>query len=641
MSDGQTESKRNPPPLPEDDLDRLVLEASSEFSLVPDHHPDETGQPIDPGEPEEFWRKRRFWRSAGIVTGIVIAAGALIWVFVAWAQSRQAEALVEETTNTVGDLISKADFSNAMRTLRDAQAEGLSRETGVELEQEIRQAFNDATTLQIESLIAEHQFDEARRVLETGREMGLRGELSTQLEQAITHATETFYHQILADADTAIRKKSVQAAKDLLAKAEIVLHHQQTEHAAHVRKALGALERELEVAPAKALMQESRDAAGSKDWDRAIALIEKARILPREGGELETWEQSLRDMVGGRLRVNGGPKGVAVSLPGHDDVKPGEVVFGLPVGTVEVTLQAEGHIPEIVHAGVFYPEITEVTIKMAEECPGPLWAINALAGRCAQDLALAVYLRTPKYAKWHKALKALAQPCQPQGAETASGLDEASEEFDAAVAAARAGFLGHEGTALQALDGLGEFIARHPRALEPVLEDKECISAVRQHLRHIETGCAHCAGQGHTACSACRGRGKRKEMRSCPTCDGTGQRVCKTCEGSGEIECRTCEGKGKVSKRVKDRKKDRWETRQVKCDHCDGSGRVDCARCRKGKKKCTKCKGTGERESMGPCSSCRGKGGITCKVCQGTKKRARMEILERRQIEGILCGDRP
>ncbi len=91
-------------------------------------------------------------------------------------------------------------------------------------------------------------------------------------------------------------------------------------------------------------------------------------------------------------------------------------------------------------------------------------------------------------------------------------------------------------------------------------------------------------------------------VRTCYTCDGSGQVTCHNCGGSRRVRCSSCGGDGRVRRTrtvtetdSQGRTTTRTETYTESCGRCGGDGRVTC-------------------------STCGGTGVVTCSTCNGARR---------------------
>ncbi|MBN2562224.1 MAG: hypothetical protein JXQ75_14970 [Phycisphaerae bacterium] len=262
--------------------------------------------------------------------------------------------------------------------------------------------------------------------------------------------------------------------------------------------------------------------------------------------------------------------------------------------------------------------------------PDPLWAVHALFDHNGQSLAAHYYLRLRRLEKapWRTYLEEMAGlPGSGGRLLTKAELRRPIEQFLRRC----------KKDPLEALDGLGEFLKVNPQSIKLVLQHKKCRSAIREVLKGIESGCAHCLGKGEVPCHACKGRGRRVEWRTCKACNGSGGRPCPECNGTGTIVCPRCKGRGTVFKWVNSHNRILKRRIEVTCPTCGGSTRLDCPKCKGGTLVCTECKGTGRKESIGPCSVCKGHGHLPCPTCHASGRREDMIATEREKIEKKLA----
>lgn len=170
--------------------------------------------------------------------------------------------------------------------------------------------------------------------------------------------------------------------------------------------------------------------------------------------------------------------------------------------------------------------------------------------------------------------------------------------------------------------------------------------------------CATCDGDGDLRCSDCKGNGSvdcencdAKGVFYCTKCKGDKKQSCSDCSGKGYTlggECSDCGGDGRVitsidlsdvqnsnSQTLRNLYKNPsqsfgfWE---YDCPDCNGSGKehITCTSCHgDGEVSCSKCGGTGGRETCSicngaktvECTHCAGDGHYDCPDCDGTGKR--------------------
>lgn len=583
-----TDSLPNQPgPIPpDDDLDQLVRQAMDEHSLAPDNR-------SDPYEVDRLWYRQQRMKYAICAFVILLLAGGATWFFVDKHLKNKADAAYDAEIR--------------------AKQEALLADLAQKIPAEVR------------ALIASNNFGLARTTLDKARGEGMPGEVWVVVDAELTRALAAHCGRLFEEIEAELDERAVEKANALLEQARSL------EVPGDLLVRLTALEsrfqevkRLAELEPAKRMLADSRRAAINKDYDEAISLVERARKLPREGPDLELWANELREMVGGRVLVVGSPAEAKVEVSGLPPVKIGEQLAGLSFGGADFVVSAEGYLPERGHADASYPAIARINVDLVPEAPGPVWATHVLAGRCAQRVATSYYLEDGKSDDWAEAVKAVgaaSTPCEASDTNKKKDRDEllkdALKEFERE----------RDRHGVLALDELGEFLAAYPGSAE-ILFDR-CRSDVRPMLAQIEHGCADCWGAGNRPCEGCKARGKRKELRTCTACKGTGQKRHVTCNGTGKIKCKKCKGKGTIRKRRKEGKD--WLTRSEPCTACT-HGKIDCI-CGNGQITCSKCKGDGKRKTVGDCSECSGKGTVPCDVCSGSGSRSSMEVDRRRELE--------
>lgn len=625
----------------EEDLDHLLIESTAEHSLHP------TDRSYDPSSLEKMLHKQWLLKYAAAAVVFFIAVGGGVWYIMGRSSAREAaearaaahdaqlQGLALEITHEVRGLLSENKIDDAIFALQKGREKGLPNQAYVDIDKGIKLALTENTTREIKSLLSKHKYADANSALRKAIDWGLPGPVQVELREEITTSMRPYYEDLLDQAEESINKKSLSAAKDSVAKAESMSFHASGNRIYTLRENLQKLERELERTQGEDLIAQSRAAAEDKSWDTSISLLEQAREFPELGQAVFQWEQELRKRVGGRLRVEGSPKHARILFPEQSHAKMGDILHGLTPGTVELTVEAEGHVPDVVRVEVDFPEIAVATIDLIRESPGPIWAAHALTDHCGQELVVDYYRLQSKHKKWKKVLKALAKPCQTNKKEKKLSKKKLAN----AVTKAVNDFQNSKSGFVAALDELGEFAARHPGAMKRLLRNDEYIRAIGEGLRQVETGCSDCIGQGKIPCAECSGRGKRREMRPCDACSAQGQKTHITCKGTGKIKCKICKGRGYSTKREQVREGDRWIKKRVRhsCNRCNGTGAATCLKCQNGRITCTKCKGTTRSKNLGECSTCKGAGGHPCEVCNSTGERRKMKLKNRRKTEQRLA----
>ncbi|MBN2563928.1 MAG: hypothetical protein JXQ75_23685 [Phycisphaerae bacterium] len=629
-------------------LDHLLIEATGDYSLVPDR-PKEA---YDPAESDRVARRKYVRKLVTIIVVSVLAGGAMISYLIynymehVSARKLKAERLAEESariaaitkdaTADVKSHVSMNRFVDALNALELAKQNGLPVDVWGELDAEIRKAVTDHTTAEVRRLLPVHEFDEASRKVEAASFEGLPHEARNDLDVEIKKAALARRTELLDKVEEEIKKRSLETARPLLDQVKALdKYGADGQRLSTVLESIRRLEREKELEPGKRSLAQSREAAEKKDWDTAIALLERARQEPHEGPELERWAEELSKTVLGRLRIVGKPDGATVHVPGLEAARIGDVIWGLSPGLVDVLADAEGYVPERISADVpGYPNVNELTVNLTPEAPGPVWAICALSGHCAQGIAAEYYRRNYKGADWIDSLSGFLKPCKPKSPGRKS--KPSKRELPAMIRAAEEAFLADSKEPVGALDSLGEFTTNYPKSLRTIL--KECDKKIGEVLGIVEQGCAHCAGQGHVPCPECGGLGERVEKRACPTCQGTGRVPHEACGGTGIVKCKRCGGTGQVLEATRVQRGDKWvtESKSVPCPKCDGKGTVRC-RCGDGFVACPDCNRSGKRELLGPCSACGGHGHLPCEVCGATGRRDKMDLQKRREAEQAIA----
>jgi len=529
-------------------------------------------------------------------------------------------ALARRTTAEATDLISKKQVYAAILAVQKANEKGLPHQIRLDLEKQITMALASQAAEEVKDCLSKHEYKDAEFVLNKARQHGLPHENGVEIEKAIMTAARAHRDELLQKADTAIKEGDSAFSEKLLAEAEELGKYAQSGNIDGAKKAQG-----------KALIDQSRAAAAEKKWDAAIGLLEKARKCPQEGADLSRWEDELRSLVGGRLLVQGSPEGATVRVHEQGEGKIGETISGLKPGEVECVVEAKGYIPESIKARVDYPETTSVQVKLSSASPGALWAVNALAGRPGQRLAVQYYLRTSKEKPWAQTLRAVLASTEAKE-EKAAGADK-PEKLAEAIDKAMKEFSKQKKGFVRQFDKLAEFADKTAGATDGLLKDKGHLGAIRKCLARIEKGCAVCLGEGAVPCADCKGLGKRKEMGVCLACNGQKKKTCPTCKGTTLVNCKKCHGTGTIRKSRSQPGRMFKKEYEEKCSVCGGDGKVTCTACRDGWLTCTKCKGTGQSDERRPCSTCGGKGSHPCDACDATGEREKMKPDRRRQAE--------
>lgn len=659
------------PATPEEKkLDKMVLKAMGPQRLL-----EPSREAMDASE--RMWHQRWLLQFGAVLVVLVLVVGGIFWfVYRGRAQEAarlaeqeaQTQALIETARQEVGDLIQQHKLSEASLALETASRKGLPQVVFVDLDKEIKAALATQATAEVKDLISKnqvyaaalaaqkasekglphqvrqdldkeisaalasqtgaevkdrlskHEYKDAEFILSKARQHGLPHEISVDIEKEIMSAARAHREELLQRAEAAIKDGDSALSEKLLADAEDLGRYAQTGNVDEARKAQG-----------KALIQQSRAAAAEKKWDLAIELLEKARKGPREGGELERWEDDLRGLVGGRLLVQGAPDGATVRVQGQGEGKLGEVIFGLKPGDVECLVEAKGYVPDSLKARVDFPGVTTVSVKLSSAAPGPIWAVSALTGHSAQRLAAEYYLRASKKKDWEQVMRRLASPTG--GKEDKAGGAAKPENLAEAIDKAMKDFGKQKKGFVRNLDKLGDFTAKTAGAAEGLLAKKEHVSAIRKYLARIESGCAFCLGEGVIPCAECKGLGKRKEMGVCLACGGQMRKTCPTCKGTTSVPCKKCHGSGTITKSRSVPGQALRKESQETCPTCHGSGKTKCTLCRDGWLACTKCKGTGQSNERRECSACGGLGSHPCDACEATGDREKMKPDRRRQAE--------
>jgi len=592
----------------EEALDRLVIEATSEQSLQPDK-----SSGYDADASERMWHKRWLLQFGLGVGVLVIIVGGIVFYIV---RGHMEETAQEERVVT---LVAE----------HDARLAAVAEETKAE----------------VEEALSQNKFEEARMALRKGDAKEMPPDVRTDLDTKIIKSVRTYREKLLDRIETKLEKEDMEAVEKMLEDVRTLdgfgppgdrrfsIEDKFHEKAGEIAKREKEQAREDELAKQKEMLVLARQALHSGNWDEARRLLEDVRQNGRIYAECDHLDKELRETIGGRLMVESNVANALVVVAGKEAVRVGSVVAGLPPGEIEFVVQAEGYVPASGQAHVRYPDVIKKLVKLIPEAPGPLWAINALEGHCAQRLAADYYLQKAKKASWRDAVDKMAEPCCKKRKKKQS-----KKELAAMMEKAIEKYLDHrKNEPIRSLNDLGEFTAKYPKSLKRILGNKKCSKALRSVLDQIENGCADCAGQGRQLCAGCEGKGKRRELRSCDACNATGQRTCPACKGTGDVKCKKCKGTGTITMKRRDSGTfDKRETKQ--CPTCHGSGKQDCRKCEGGRLRCTKCKGTGRGEFPGPCSECGGTGDKPCATCGETGSRKKMDLDKRRELEEDLAG---
>lgn len=562
----------------------------------------------DPNASERLYHRRWLMQFAGVAAILLIIVGGIAWYVYAGHQERDA------------------------KEVRGRQIEG-------DIEAHLA-VVAEETKAEVEKALLDRNYADAKLALDRGGQKELPHEVWVDLDAEIKKSARAYRDQLLNSVDGEIEKGNRESAAQFLVQARKVEEYAGPDNRTYAyEEKIRQLARGQELEANRKLVERSRIAAEEGDFDKAIRLLGQAMQGPQEGEEVNLWMQALRERVGGRLQVDVNPANAWVHIPGRDRAKAGEVIVGLPQGSIRFTVKAEGYLPEAGQANVHYPSVENVLVELTPEAPGPLWATRSLSGQCAQRLAADYYLRKSKKASWREAVAEMAEPCRkkrksPKKKELAKKAEGAIESFLKRC----------ESDPLGALNGLGEFTAKYRRSVKLVLGNKRCSRALGKSLHKIENGCADCAGQGRQKCVACDGKSKRKELRTCKPCNGGGRKTHITCKGSGSVKCKRCKGRGTITKlrsRPGQPYKDRFD---VDCPTCHRQGTVVCPRCDGGQIQCTKCKGAGRGKFMGDCLKCVGSGSAPCDICGETGDRRKMSLERRREVErdlSSMIGGRP
>lgn len=591
MTASQPKDRRPGPPAQDEDLDHLVRQAMDEHSLMPGNRP-------DPYEADRLWYKQQRMKYAITAFVILLLAGGATWYLVDRNNKRkEREALDAE-----------------IRAKYEAQLSNLA----------------ERVPREVRELIGSKSFKLARGTLDKARGEGLPPELWAGLDVELNSALSAHCGRLIEETEAELDDRDPDKAEALMVQLRLLeVPGDLLSRIAPLEGRLRDVRRQVELEPAKRLVTESRRATLEKDYDKAISTMQRARQLPREGPELDLWENELRDIVGGRVLVTGTPASAQVEVAGHSPVKIGEQLAGLDMGNVDFVVSADGYLSERGKADVSFPALATMSVELVPEAPGPVWATQVLTGRCAQRVASSFYLQGDLDAEWAKAVKSVCSaspPCNVEGAKNSSKdkdelLDDAVKDFER----------GRDKHVVLALDELGEFTAKYPDSTKAVLA--RCRSDLQRMLAQIERGCGDCWGAGDKPCDECKARGKRKELRPCVACKATGQKTHVPCGGTGKIKCKKCHGKGTIKKRRKEGKS--WVTRSQSCGACN-RGKINCL-CGNGKITCSKCKGNRESKQVGDCSGCAGRGTLPCNVCGGSGGRSSMEFDRRRELEQAIA----
>ncbi len=639
------------PHLSEEDerLDRLALEARSEYSL----NTSKAKGSYDVADSDEKARLQVHRKFIIAVCGLAIV---LVTVFgymgyAYWhrgaTSKRQAEAgekerirlitLTTETTAEVKRLVAHQDLSEAVFVLNASLPKGLPTDVRDVLTEEIKGAFISQTRSNVEGLLAKNDFAGASTALNEPAPITLSDEFRLQLESRTTTAALAHRSHLLDEVDGEIQRRSPDAARKLLDQVRALnTYGAKDPRVPGLVGAIGRLEKEKELEPGRRLLARSREAAAKGKWEEARVLIIEARGMPHKGNDLEDWDKELGGKVRGRILITGTPAAALVKVLAHDPTPVGTALAGLPPGLIEVFIEAEGYIPTKLDIDVpNYPGVSQVAVDLKPEAPGPVWAVHALAGRSAQQLAVNIYRNGYGNAAWIDAMDRIADQSLPR--PTPKRSRKSKKNLATLTQDARREFLANTTDAVHALSALAEFTAAHPRSLETILD--RCGKEIGIRLRTVEQGCAVCLGRGKLECSACGGAGERTESRPCPTCTGSGRVPHEACDGTGIVQCRRCKGTGKVEETTIVRRNGEAvpKTKLVTCSKCDGKGTVRC-RCGKGFVACGDCKKTGKRVLPGPCLACEGHGYNACDICQSDGRRKKMDIEKRRKVEDEIAA---
>lgn len=538
-------------------------------------------------------------------------------------------ALVDDATQKIDALITEKKPYAAIFSLQKANELGLPSAAYTILDQKIRDAMGRETAVEVKALCATRKYKDAESVLDKARQHGLPHDLSVDIEKVILQSARQHREELHARVRTAIEAQRPEDASRLLAEAEALDQYAGGDESRQTREELRAMMQDQARDEGKRLLAKSQDAAKQMHWDEAISLLEQAKTFPQEGPSLGEWERNLRDLVGGRLLVTCAQPRAIVRTSGREDAPAGEVMVGLPTGSLEVSVHAKGFIPQAVTTEVRFPEITSLPVDLKPSAYDPVWAIRMLESPEARYLAVSYYKRKSKNKPWAEAVSSIASEAKALVKTDKTEQPLVEGDFDAAMNRLHKA----KGGPIKTIERLAEFIEKTHGASAKFFKSKKHLAALRRCLQQLEDGCPVCGADGIITCSKCKGRGKAVEMGTCLACGGLGHKVCPHCKGTGSVRCKRCNGSGEVVMKVKRPGQLLTEHVRETCPKCHGTGAEKCTKCVDGHVRCSICKGTKNSKCMRDCSACNGQGGHPCHVCDGSGLRERMRVAERSEVE--------
>ncbi len=382
------------PPLIDDSIaaqDRLVRKAVDEPSLKPKKE-DLAAR----DESDRLWYRQQRLKYGTIVFIVVLIAGGIGWYLYDGQQKQQA-------------------------LLADNAAE--------QAEQESRMAeLAESTRQDVRRLTAALDFGEAREVLQRASAKGLPHPMWIKIDGRISSDERRHGEDLLDQAEREINSDSIEAGNALLAKVEILnLPGDLAARVRQLRQRTRELVHETAMAAGRKLLDDSKSAAEAGEFDRALALLDRAKAADLPSADVYEWESQLREVVGGRVRVLGQPDNALVRVDGVGEAKLGETLAGIKTGTVDVVVIADGHLPESLRLEVSFPNVTEARVNLVPEAAGPLWATAALDGHCSQALAAGFYRSVHSGAAWLPGVDKVVSRTGPCAAESVGGPSSAAE----------------------------------------------------------------------------------------------------------------------------------------------------------------------------------------------------------------------
>lgn len=498
--------------------------------------------------------------------------------------------------------------------------------------------FSEASR-EVEAAIAKRDFSGAQFILEIAVQKGLPGRGYTELNSLISKRAFEERARRVAEVESLRRRGELDAALTVMREVRALDRYtvydeartscerllNESIDAAHEKRA--SAEAAREEGRASAMLDSSKAAARTREWDQALRRLEDARLEYGDSAEVINWQNTLQDKIGGRLKIDSNVARFKILIDGAPVEPEKGVVVGLPEGEIEVTIEAENFVPELRKFNVSFPIVTTGFVELVPEAPGAAWAASILADPCANWLLRAYYLSIQKNDTPGHPLDGSIQPCA-----TESKSHPSSDELRKRVMYRLMRAQDPEKPLRTRLGDLGELIAKHPESTAMLLDDPGFRSLLGDIAPQLEHACADCLGSGVRICAACDGRGRRRELRPCDSCNSTGYKIHKICHGSGYQDCKVCKGHGSIPQTRRDCRGGLYPVRVV-CSACVGRRRQDCGGCVRGRVVCKACNGNRMQDRMGGCSSCRGMSGWPCTTCGRTGLRTRMEPARRRKQE--------